>query len=163
MPTHLYIPGEPTPLIDRLRAHPLEFAVTCISAVCGLVLAGSAHHLDNVMPLSGLAQLDPVIVYLVAIFLGVGGSVALYGVLVRRDNIRRELNIEQMGWLVQMFGWVLYTVPTVLLGFTSIFGVIIGTFLTIGCLLRFDALRRVEQKLVASVNKTEGDGAHHGV
>ena len=162
MATHLYIPQEPVTLLRRFLAHSMEISVAGASATCGTIIALIAQNIDELQPGSSLALLPPGIVYGIAAFLTLGGLTALYGLIVREDNIRRELNVEQMGWLLLTAGWTAYILSVALLLTGTLVGVALGAWIAVGAAGRLVALIMLERRTVEAVQENEGDGADHG-
>lgn len=162
MASHLYVPTEPVTLRRRFLAHSVEVSVAAASATSGLIIAATAHRFHITNPASSLAMLPTILVYGIAAFIATGGVLALYGLLVRRENIRRELNIEQMGWLLLGVGWAAYMLSVALLATGSPIGVTLGACVATGAAGRYMALIILERQAAAAVqeNDPEGDGAH---
>lgn len=151
MPSHLYSTMKNPPRWwDILLAHALEIAVACYSALVGTMVTLSAVYF-NESHTGVLSQLPLFLVYAIGIFVGAGGMTALVGLLVRRNNIRVELNVEQIGWIILSVGWLAYLYAALRYADGSITAVSAGLFISLGGFTRAAALIVLERQLERTV------------
>lgn len=161
MPTHIYIPPrQPPTLWDRATAHALEVCTAGYSVALGVMLLTRLPFtsLNGSLPLTGLpAYLLPAL----GAFVLLGGVIALSGLLIRRENVRRELNLEQTGWLMLFLGYTAYAVALITAGTTGMLTGATATFLAVASLWRFIALVYIERGLDPDNGRKSLRGARH--
>jgi glucan phosphoethanolaminetransferase (alkaline phosphatase superfamily) len=154
MPTHLYKTKHvPPKFYDIILAHALEIAIAAFSVVAGLLVGLNAKDLDVFASTTPLRFLPIHLLYGLAIFLFVGGLTALFGVLVRRNNIRAELNVEQTGWLILCAGWMAYAWAAIYYADGAAMSYIFAGAVALGSALRAVALFATERQLDAAVRE----------
>lgn len=158
MPSHLYS-GTKTPprMLDIMLAHALELSVATYSAIMGAFVtinatsyAGRGH--------GALAELPLFLVYAVGIFVCVGGITALVGLLIRRDNVRLEINIEQIGWIILSVGWLSYLYAALRHSEGTTSAIVAGLCIGIGGIVRVIALAMLERQLEIAVEGGDPSG-----
>lgn len=149
MPTHLYIPLSAKPTWwERATAHALEVTVSVYTAFLGVIGLLSVDN-AQVMSQSALGFLPAPLAYGICLTLLTGGALSLFGLLVRRQNLRRELNIEQLGWITQSLGWITFALCVIYFMDHAIFSSTAGLMIFAGCVWRLIALYRIERALDA--------------
>lgn len=147
MPTHIYIPQRiPPSLWDRATAHALEVCTAGYSVALGVMLVTRVPftNLHAPLPITGMPGF---ILPILGGFILLGGFLALMGLLIRRENVRRELNVEQTGWLMLMLGYTAYSIALVTAGVTGLLTGATATFLAVASLWRLIALIYIERGL----------------
>lgn len=154
MPTHLYKTRRVPPnFIDIILAHALEVAVAGFSFLAGLLVIANAGNLDVFAQTTPLRFLPIHLVYGLGIFLTFGGVVSLVGLLIRRHNIRAELNIEQTGWVVLAVGWGAYSWAAINYADGAAMSYLFAAAVSLGSVLRAAALFVTEKELDAAVRE----------
>lgn len=154
MPTHLYKTRRVPPnFIDIILAHALEVAVASFSFLGGLLVVANGRDLDVFAATTPLRFLPHYLVYGLGIFLIAGGTAALIGLLVRRDNIRVELNIEQTGWVILAVGWGAYAWAAIYYADGAAMSYLFAGAASLGSVLRAAALFVTEKELDAAVRE----------
>lgn len=146
MATHIYIPPEPPTLWNRMTAHAVEVVLCAYGIIIGLLVALNANDKD-LMSRSPLAALPGDLVLAIGTLVFLGASMALVGLLVRRRDIRRELNVEQIGWLAYSLGWAGYGIAAATLVEGSGLAVASALIMVWAGIWRAYALWKVERAL----------------
>lgn len=156
MPSHLYqTKRNPPRWWDIILAHAMELGVACYSAFIGSVVVLKAQTYE---PGTGgvLGHLPLYLIYGIGVFVGAGALVSLFGLLVRRSNIRKELNVEQVGWILLAVGWLSYLYAAIRYADGPSTAVAAGLFIGVGAILRAVALIMLERDLEVIVSAAEG-------
>lgn len=154
MPTHLYKTRRVPPnFIDIMLAHALEVAVAAFSFLGGLLVVANADSLDVFASTTPLRFLPIHLVYGIGVFLIAGGAASLTGLLVRRNNIRAELNIEQTGWVILAAGWGAYAWASIYYADGAAMSYLFAGAVCLGATLRAIALFVTENQLDAAVRE----------
>lgn len=149
--------NDPPSMWDRGTAHPVETVIAAyglFEAVKVSILAhagGIAHPSLSVLPLQ--------LVIVLILFIGTGSAVALKGLLVHREDLRKELNAEQVGWALLGIGWVAYSVSADVLNPSLSVSADLGYFIALAAGWRYYGLRRVERTLDHVKEVIESTGA----
>lgn len=153
MPSHLYITKRhPPTLWDIVLAHSLEIGVAIYSALIGIIVIINAQAYEAAD--GGILHRLPLyLVYGVGGFVCVGGLTALWGLLTRRDNIRIELNVEQIGWIILSVGWFAYLYAAIRYGGGLSSAVLSGACIGTAAALRAAALIALEKELDKAVKE----------
>lgn len=154
---HNTIPDEPPrrhPVWKRALEHALQTAVGGYSLTVGsfLMLRAAA---GAELP-SSLTGLPMFLVYALAGFVAFGGALTLYGTYSSPNDVRKQLNNEQMGWLLLGFGWAAYIVSALSYAQGAALLMSVAPWFAAGSLGRFIWLVLVEKALDAVVPE-EGD------
>lgn len=80
-------------------------------------------------------------------FLGLGGVLVLAGLLVRRKDLRREINVQQAGWYLLGIGWLAYAICADILLSRILLESDLGYALACGAAWKIYALGRKERRL----------------
>lgn len=167
---HTYTP-EPSPtrlgrLWGRATTHAVELVVVVATALLGVKVA--VILADRQPP--ALERLPEALVYGASAFMVLGAALAAKGLLVRREDVRRELNAEQIGWALMLIGGLGYAVTLDLIigqgggrpgggggrGLGIGPGPELGYFLAAASAWRVYALWRIERQLDAVKDAIEG-------
>ena len=106
MPSHTYLPKKhPPSLWDITRGHAVELALAGNSATIGTIIVAYYQDIGAAFLNTPLVFLPPFLIIGIGLFCGVGGMLALAGLLIRHNNVRIELNVEQTGWTLLGVGW----------------------------------------------------------
>lgn len=154
MHSHLYTPtGVPPRIFDIFLAHALEIAVAAFSLFGGLMVTLNAKDLDAFASTTPLRFLPFHLVLGIGVFLVFGGVTALAGVLIRRNNIRVELNLEQTGWVTLAVAWATYAWASTYYTDGAALSYLFASAVSIGAALRSVALFMTERQLDAAVRE----------
>lgn len=93
-------------------------------------------------------------------FITVGGVLALFGLMVRRDNVRAELNTEQTGWLLIGIGYAAYAIALIVAGVSGLVTGATAAFLAVAALWRAMALMQIERELDPEECRKRERGRH---
>jgi hypothetical protein len=159
MPSHLYGTTKPPAdarWYDIILAHAVELSVALYSAFMGTLVVLRAESYE---PGAGgiLGHLPVFLVYGIGAFVGLGGLTALWGLLVRKDNIRAELNIEQVGWILIAAGWLSYLYAAIRYADGPSSAVAAGMFIGLGAVARAIALIVLERELERTMAAEGGE------
>lgn len=158
MPSHLYIvKRHPPALVDIVLAHSAEIGVAIYSAFIGIIVIINAHAYEAAD--GGILHRLPLyLVYGIGGFVCAGGLTAMWGLLIRRNNIRAELNVEQIGWIILSVGWFAYLYAAIRYGGGISTAMLSGACIGTAAALRAVALIVLEKELDKAVK--EGTDTH---
>jgi hypothetical protein len=108
MPQHVYAPrNDPPSMWDRVKMHSadLGLAVLAVSASLQVLLT---PLLRAYAPSQSLRAIDPELGLILAVFLGVGGGLAIIGLLWSGSKISTGWVLEQIGWILAGSAWLGY-------------------------------------------------------
>lgn len=160
MPTHLYKTRRVPPnFFDIILAHALELAISLFSFTAGLLVIFNVNNLGAFASTTPLRFLPGHLLYGLGAFLIFGGVTAIVGVLIRRNNIRAELNIEQTGWVVLAVGWGAYAWAAIYYADGAAMSYLFAGAVSIGSALRGVALLVTEKQLDAAVREGADTGS----
>lgn len=134
----------PPTLWDRSTIHAVEVMV-CIYGLfeaVKVVVIGLTAGLE-----SHLALLPIPLLAVLVLFVGGGSAIAIKGLIVRCEDLRREINVEQVGWALLGLGWLGYGVGSDILNPGVAVASDIGYALAVAGAWRFYGLRRIEKHL----------------
>jgi len=152
MPSHLYVTKKPkATLWDIIKGHAVELAVVSYSLITGIAVVTVLVRAAGAVPSATLQAVPGYFLYGIGGFLTLGGVLALGGLLIRRHNVRRELNIEQSGWILLGVAWGIYLYSAVRYMDGAVLQASFALFIGLGCAGRVAALVGIERQLEAAV------------
>lgn len=157
MPTHVYQPARTPPSWwDRLLVHPMDTTVAVVSLAFGVVMAMSLL-LDGFVPSKSMDQMPVPVVALVAGFLVAGGVLSLTGLNWWGDDVSHGWALERFGWLLVVGGFSTYAISVAWYYPGSIFAWGVPLILTLGGLLRFWSVVKIERATRLTIAEVKGE------
>lgn len=137
--------NEPPSLWDRATTHGVEATIVAYGVFEAIKVAALAATTGlTSIPLMLLPL--PLLVVLI-LFVGGGGAIALKGLLMRCEDLRKEINTEQVGWALLGLGWLGYGIASDILDPRIAASSDLGYAVAIASAWRYYGLRRIEKAL----------------
>ena len=107
-PAHVPRPrNEPPSRMDRMRIHSSDLGLALLSLVISAQVLATAL-IPRYEPSLTLIGIHPILAFFLAVFIGVGGVLAIRGLLWSGDIVSSGWTLEKIGWILVGSGWLGY-------------------------------------------------------
>lgn len=146
------------PLWKRTLEHSVKIAMCFYSVETGTMLMIRA--LTGAELPASLQELPLYLTVLLCAFAVAGGVFSIMGMFGTDRNLRKQLNHEQLGWLLMTFAWAGYIISALVYAPTINIVMSVSPWLALGSLGRFIWLTKVERALDEDQHGTGEEDAH---
>lgn len=147
MPMHVFVPrNDPPTFRDRLLVHSTEVGLGLLSLFSAAQVLLTPLF-KSYAPSQSLKAVDPFTGLVLAAFLGIGGTLAVVGVLWMGRKISTGWLLEQTGWLLSGTAWIGYSALVAYAFPFSTISYSIAGFLGLICWGRAYVVTRIERSI----------------